>query len=658
MDKIKKELNDLNNKLLKFARAYYYNDQSLVTDQEYDGLYNYFQKLVKSYPQLEPANSILKQIGYLKVDNRFQKIAHRFQMYSLSNAFNEGDIINFNKQIKDNLNVDFDLEYLVEPKIDGISISLIYNNKKLTRALTRGNGIVGEDVTHNVWEIASIPKIIEYSQPIEFRGEIYISKSDFKKLNRGEQQFANSRNAAAGSLRQLDSKIVAERKLNAFVYSIPNPLDHKIFTYKAMLDFIKIQGFKIPTVHKKTKGVKKLFTIVEEIATLRKKLDYEIDGIVIKLNDIKLWEDVGYTVKFPKYMIAYKLPAEIAKTTLLDIFPTIGRTGRVTYNAKLSPVQLAGTIVTAATLHNADYINEINANKNDLVCVKKAGEIIPKVLSVARKNNNRKWKEATNCPSCQKLLVRFPNEVDQYCTNQHCAEKKQALFKHFVSRNAMNIEGLSSENLMLFTTYNLIDDLPSIMALDSNYDTILALDRFQQKAATKITESIKKAKTVALDKFIFALGIRHVGSKTSTIIAKRFGTIKNVIEAKISDLESIHDIGPKVANSLLSFFKSPATQKMLDKFWANGVIVKPLETNISRQLNGETFVITGTLSKPRLIIKQTIEAHGGNLTNTISAKTSYLLVGKDAGSKLKKAQDLGTKIISENDFEKLLITKE
>ena len=654
MNNLKEKIRKLNSDLLKFAREYYFNNKPIISDTEYDRSYLEFQKLIKNYPDLEPNNSILRQVGSLKIDNRFKKVVHQSKMLSLNNAFDENDILNFNKQIQDKIHYFNDIEYVVEPKIDGVSISLIYKNGNFLRAVTRGNGIVGEDVTHNVWEINDIPKKIKYQKLIEFRGEIYIANSTFKKLNSAAQNFANPRNVASGSLRQLNPAITAKRKLESFIYSIPNPTKHNLFSYDKMLEFIKKQNFKVSNLYQKVGNAVSIHKIIMEIQAMKEKLDYEIDGVVIKVNNIKFWEDIGYTVKFPKYMIAYKFPEEKVITELLDIFPTIGRTGRVTYNAKLAPVKLAGSIVSSATLHNANYINEINTNKGDFVFVKKAGEIIPKVISVANKKNINKWNEVSNCPSCNSNLIRYDNEVDQYCANVSCAARNLASYTHFVSKEAMNIEGLSEKIIKKFIKNNIITDLPSIIDLENKYSRINNLKGFREKSTNNIINSVKKAKKVSLNQFIFALGIRHVGSKTATIIAKKLRNIDNFKLILNKDLELIRDIGPKVSHSLIEYFNNEDNIKMINKFINYGVTIKELEESITNIFNGMTFVITGTLSMPRNNFVKIIELNGGNVIGSVSLKTDYLLAGNDSGFKLNKAIDLGVKIINEEKFFKLV----
>ena len=517
--KIKK----LSEKLDFWALEYYKNDNPSVTDAEYDGVYNTLVELEKEFPELALQNSITKRVGS-DIDNRFKKVKHNFQMLSLSNAFNEDDIKDFNKKIIKEIG-DSKLKYVTELKIDGLSISIHYKGGKLTQALTRGDGITGEDVTHNVLNIKDVPNEIEYKKDLEVRGEIYIKLDDFETL-KDKFGFANPRNAAAGSMRQLDANISKERNLSSFIYMIPNPLDHGFKTHKETLEFIKECGFATNDKTVFHNNINSVIEQIEVITNFKENLNYQIDGIVIKVDQVDLYEDIGYTSKFPKYMTAFKFPEELVITELEDIFVTIGRTGRVTYNAKLSPVRLGGTTVTAATLHNSDYINKLGINIGDRVHVKKAGEIIPKVVSVFEKKNNEKWAEATTCPSCKEALSRTEGEVDQYCLNKECDWVKQAKIEHFVSRTAMNIVGVSSEIIRTFIKAGFIKDISDLYKLKEHKEEIIGMPGFKTKSVTKILSSIEESRTQDLDKFIFGLGIRHVGAKNAKIISKRFGSLK------------------------------------------------------------------------------------------------------------------------------------
>ena len=653
MNSIKEAISSLKKKLDKWSIEYYKEDKPTVFDLQYDATYNELVKLEKEYPELKTDDSITNRVGS-KLDNRFKKVKHIEPMLSLSNAFNKEDLLKFDKKIKDLLHTNIDIEYAIEYKIDGLSISLLYIDGKLSKAVTRGNGLIGEDITHNVLEINDIPKIINLKETIEIRGEAFMPLDVFKELNINGANFANPRNAAAGTLRQLDSNISKERKLSTFMYSIPNPAKYNFHTHKETIDFIYDNKLNTNMDNKIVKNIDEAIKLIDKITENRINLNYEIDGIVLKVNNISLWEDIGNTVKFPKYMTAFKFPEEVASTKLIDIFITIGRTGRVTYNAKLSPIRLAGTTVQAATLHNADYIREIGINIGDIVKVKKAGEIIPKVLAVAKKNNANKWEEAANCSSCHSLLSRKEDEVDQYCINKECPQVNISKLEHFVSRVAMDIEGLSTSTIKTFLENGIITDIPSIFEIPNKAEEILALDNFKIKSFTNISNAINKSKTNDLHKLIFGLGIRHVGAKNSKILARRFGKFENIIKASLGDLTSIRDLGDKVSKSIIDYFLNDANIITLKRLKENGVNPKETDSPKSSLFVGSSFVITGTLSKPRKYFANIIEQNSGNVSSAVTSKTTYLLAGKKAGSKLVKAREYNIIIINEEDLGKML----
>ena len=653
MKNIKDTIKSINDKLNKWAKEYYEEDKPSVSDAQYDALYKELVELEKKHPQFILEDSITKRVGYLK-NTKFEKVKHKFPMLSLSNAFNKDDLIKFNKQIRDQLHTSNDIEYVLEYKIDGLSISLIYENGKLIKGITRGDGVVGEDVTHNILTIKDIPKEIKYKNYLEVRGEIFISNSTFKQLINEGHNFANPRNAAAGTIRQLDSNIAKERKLSSFIYSIPNPIEHNLNSHSESLKFLESNNFSINKNFIHCKNIDEVLNAIDKLTKKRDSQDYEIDGIVTKVNNIKLWEDIGYTSKFPKYMIAYKFPEEVSQTQLLDIFPTIGRTGRVTYNAKLSPVRLAGTTVSAATLHNADYILENDINIGDVVNVKKAGEIIPKVLSVFKKKNNTKWNEATVCPSCNFKLIRYDSEVDQYCVNPRCIDINIAKLNHFVSREAMDIEGLSIETIRTFYSESLLTNFVSIYKLSNHKEQILAMPGFKDKSVNNMLSAIEKSKTNDLSKFIFALGIRHVGKKNSRILSKRFSSLSTIMDTNEDSIMQIRDLGPKAATSLISFFKDEENKKEIKELLDLGLKLKEEEKMNSKIFEGKTFVITGTLSKSRNEFENIIELNSGNISSSVTSKTSYVLVGENPGSKLDKAKNLNIPILKEEQFKNLL----
>ena len=652
----KEKIENLRKKLNVWSREYYEKDSPSVSDAKYDSAYSQLIELEKKYPQFYDPNSITQKVGG-KTDNRFKKIKHKFPMLSLGNAFNKGELLKFDKQVKDALYAEKDIEYVVEYKIDGLSILVQYENGNFYRAVTRGDGFEGEDVSHNVITIDDVPKKIKYKNSLEVRGEIYMKKSVFEKLNQKGLNLANPRNAASGTIRQLDSKIAKNRKLSAFLYSIPNPLSHNLSTHYQLLKFLEDNKIKINKKTYLAQNIDQAILLVEKMTEKRNDLPYLVDGVVVKVNNIKTWEDIGSTVKFPKYMIAFKFPEEVVETKLVDIFPTVGRTGRITYNAKLSPVKLVGTKVKSATLHNAEYIEELDINVGDIVKVKKAGDIIPKVLGVKLKVNHKKWKRHLNCPSCHSLLKVEKDLVDQYCVNEKCLEKNISNFEHYVSKGAMNIEGFSSETIKTFLKEKLIVDIPSIFNLKNYKDKILSLPGWKEKSLNKLLKAIEDSKNLTLDKFIFSLGIRHVGSKNSKILAKRFGKLENLINASNYSLESIRDIGDKVSESLTSYFLNQKNQELIKKLISLGINIIETEEPKSSVFNGLTFVITGVLNKPRKHFMDIIELNSGNVATAITSKTDYLIVGENPGSKLIKAQNLKVDVLDEDAFNKLLKEK-
>ncbi len=635
-------------KLLKqWGHEYYDLDQPTVSDAQYDGAIIELKNLETNNPNLITPDSPTQTVGGTVLD-KFVKVKHEFPMLSLSNAFNHEDLRKFDEQIKKILHSQQDIKYTCELKIDGVSISLLYKDGKLDKAITRGNGVTGEDVTHNVKTIRSIPQNIMYKKDLEIRGEIYMSDKVFEKLNYQGENFANPRNAASGTLRQLDSSVAQKRQLDAFLYMIPNPLDHNLISHKETLDFIQSQG--LPT-NKETRLVTSIQGAIDFVEQYKSaKLGYEYDGIVIKVDDNNIHEEIGYTAKAPKYMIAYKFPEEVASTELIDIFSTIGRTGRVTYNAKLSPVRLSGTVVSAATLHNADYVAGLGLSIGDIVKVKKAGEIIPKVIGIDKKKGINLWRKDIDCPICRNKLSRTEGEVDQYCINEACPAILKASIQHYVSREAMDIEGFGNKIVERLINEGFVKSIIDIYKLDKN--NLIALEGFQEKSVKKLLFAIEKSKTQELNRFIFGLGIRHVGAKYAKILAKRFGTLQAIIEAKSDKLNSIREIGPKVMSSILEYLEENSW--LIQGLKDVGVSPTELEGAVSNILIGKTFAVTGTLSETRKYFTDIIEINGGNVSSTISSKTDYLLAGKSSGSKLDRANSLNVQVINESEFKNMI----
>ena len=653
MKNTKDYINKLNDKLLNWAEYYYVNDEPKVSDEEYDGSYIELQELITENPDLEPLNSILGKVGG-DIDNRFKKVEHEHKMLSLSNAFSSEDLYKFDKQIKDLLHDDSEIEYTIEYKIDGLSISILYREGKLFKAITRGDGFIGEDVTHNVREIKDVPKTISYKKPLEVRGEIFMSDDVFEMHNNNGSSFANPRNAASGSIRQLDSKIARARNLSTFIYEMPNKNVEGIFSHSGLLEFMSKAGFNTNGETIIVKNIDEVIKQVEILQEKRDKLGYAVDGIVIKVNNISLYEDIGHTVKFPKYMIAYKFPAETAVTTLEDIFVTIGRTGRVTYNAKLSPVRLAGSVVSAATLHNADYVRKLSINSGDSVVIKKAGDIIPKVIRLDKKINETVWREQVICDGCGSEFIRQENEVDQYCLNSKCPLIELSSLEHFVSKNAMDIDGVSTQILKTLISNELITDIPSLYMLHKHREKLLTLEGFKEKSVGKMLDAIEKSKSQKLSKFLFGLGVRHLGAKGSKTLARRFGTLDNIMNASEDEIILIRDLGEKVSLSIFNFFKSETNINTIKILKDLGMNLEEETTSVSNIFEGKTFVVTGTLSKSRKHYVEMIESNGGNVSSAVSKNTSFLLIGLNPGSKNVKAEQLGVKIIKEIDLESMM----
>lgn len=648
---IKEKILEIRNKLMKWNKEYYIEDSPSVSDAQYDGLMNELISLEKQYPEFYDENSPSVRVGGKALDH-FVKIKHDFPMMSLGNAFSYDDVLSFKSQINRELARKDDFKIVGELKIDGLSIAIKYKNGQLDKAITRGDGIVGEDVTLNVRTIKSIPLKISYKEDLEVRGEIFMSNSTFDSLNKSGHNFANPRNAAAGTIRQLDSKIASERDLEAFIYSIPNPLDHNLKTHTELLSFLKANGFRVNPESKLLNSDIEIKDYIEHITNVRESLDYTIDGIVFKVNDINLYEDIGFTSKFPKFMIAFKFPEEQARTKLIDIFPTVGRTGRITYNAKLEPVRLGGSTISSATLHNANYIYDLDLNIGDEVYIKKAGEIIPKVVSVFKKNNNEKWVETKECPNCSSTLIRELGEVDQYCLNQDCSAIIEASIIHFASRNAMNIEGLGENLVKRLLNQKVLTTLPSIYDLELHKQSLINMEGFNIKSVDNLINSIEKSKSSTLERFIFALGIRYIGEKTAKVLAKRFGSIDALINSSLNDLLKIRDLGEVGANSIIKHFSQ--NKHVVVELVSKGIIFNTSNLEVKNIFNGKNFVITGTLSKPRSYFKDKIELGNGNVSSAVSKNTDYLLIGENPGSKYDKAKSLNITIINENEFLKLM----
>lgn len=641
------------NELIKIIEEanynYYVLDKPKITDQEYD---SYMQELIgleKKYPQYKREDSPTARVGGAVLDE-FEKTTHNMPMLSISNVFNEEEVRNFDLKIKkENIKP----EYVCELKIDGLAISLTYKNGILIKGATRGDGLIGEDVTNNIKTIKSIPLKLNKNIDIEVRGEVYMSKKVFNELNKNrKEKFMNTRNAAAGSIRQLDSKVCKSRKLDCFIYHLPNPLDYNIFTHNESLNFMKSLGFVVNENNKYFNDIEKVIEFINKYTKKRKELPYEIDGIVIKLNNINDQQKLGNTSKYPKWLTAYKFPAEEIITKLKDIIFTVGRTGKVVPNAVLEPVLVQGSIVSRATLHNEKFIVDKDIRVNDFVSIVKAGDIIPAVVEVKkdrRKSTNKKFEMITNCPICNSKLVK-KEEASHYCINENCDARKIESLIHFCERNAMNIEGLGENILEEFYNMGYIKSIVDIYKLKDYKEELTNLFGYGEKSITNLLESIEKSKSNSLERLICGLGIRQVGLKMAKILARKYKNMDSLINSNEEDLFNIENVGPIIVKNIIDYFSNKENIKLINELKKQNVNMEYISRIERSNLNivGKTFVITGKLSIPREYIKTLLEDNGGRVTESISTKTDVLILGEDAGSKYDKAKKLNVEIWNED----------
>lgn len=658
---IKKEIDDLVSKIKQWNYEYYLLDQPTISDSVYDQHYRKLVALEKKYPQFASSSSPTKTVGATMINSNLKKVTHQTPMLSLANAFNQTDLIRFDQQVKKITNQKY-ISYVCELKIDGLSITITYDEGKLKLGATRGDGTLGEDITENLKEIKTIPLTLKDAKikNLDVRGEVFLSKKDFATLNHEQKKinlplFANPRNAAAGTLRQLDKSIVAKRKLNAFLYYYVDALKDGIKTHSEALALLKQYHFNVNPKWKLCQDIDQVWLYIEKYQAIRNNLPYEIDGIVVKVNDLATYQLLGNTNKAPRWAIAYKFPAVTTTTKLIAIFATVGRTGRITYNAKLEPVLLSGSRISYATLHNGDYIIDKDLRAGDLVEIKKAGDIIPEVIKAvvgARKGKLKKFKKATHCPKCHSVLEQVADEVDQYCVNTNCPARILKSLIHFCSRNAMNITGLKEKNLQRFLNLGWIHDVADIYKLVNYRQEIINLEKFGEKSFNNLVNMIIKSKSNSLERLLFALGIRHVGEKNAEILANHFQTLKNLMTAKYEELAEIDDVGPTIATSIVDYFANQDNQKLIKKLQElkiNFTFLK--EITIHEQIfSNTTFVITGSLSKSRTYFVTLLKSYGATITNSITSNTDYLLVGENPGSKLEKAQKLNVKILNETEL--------
>lgn len=656
----KKRIEAIKKQMKKIDYAYYVLDKPIVSDAARDSLKDELEKLEAGYPELITVDSPTQRIGG-KALGRFEKYRHKIPKWSIDDVFSFNEVREFDARVKRFLDLPekSNIEYVCELKIDGLNMSYIYKNGLLDKAVTRGDGVVGEVVTHTVRTIDSIPLIIDDKDDLEVGGEVYMPKVSFEKLNKeqikkGEQIFANPRNAAAGTVRQLDPKVAAERDLDAFMYLYEGPKKFK--TQEEVLKELMRLGFRVAGHFQKIKNIgeaQKFFTYWQKH---RESLPFEIDGIVIKVNGIDYQERLGRTAKLVRWAAAYKFPAEQVTTVVENIEVQVGRTGVLTPVAHLRPVALAGSIVKRATLHNADEIRRLDVRIGDTVILQKAGDVIPDIVQVLpkmRTGKEKKFKMPSYCPICGSAAKQRPGEVAWFCDNKDCYAQQLERLAHFVSKPGFNIDGLGPKIIESLQAADLLKTPADLFLLTE--DDLEPLERFAEKSAKNLVESIAASKHVDLSKFIYALGIRHVGEETAIALAKNFGSIKKIQEASLEDLQQTEDIGPKVGQSVKEWFNDKYNKKLLDELFANGIILKNPEKKLPGKLSGLTFVLTGELDNfSRDEAKEKIRGLGGDVSSSVSKQTSYVLAGDNPGSKYAKAKALGVKIIDEKEFNKMI----
>lgn len=652
---IKDKIDKLRKEIETYNYEYHVLDKPTISDYDYDKKFNELLKLEEENPEFFDASSPTQKVGGEILD-AFVKVEHGVPMYSLSNAFNKDDLMSFDKRVKV---LDPDLEYDVELKIDGLAMSLEYEDGKLVRAVTRGNGLIGEDVTHNIKVIDSIPLRLNEAVDLVVRGEIFMPHASFqevnqKRLDEGQDLFANCRNAASGTIRQLDSSVVAQRGLDGFWYTLVDAENYNLKSQTEALNYMSSLGFKTNHENKTYQSIDDVFNRVEEIDLMRHDLPYDTDGVVIKVNDFALQEQLGSTVRVPRFAIAYKFKAEEVESRVQDIFLTVGRTGRITPNAKLDAVEISGSTVAYATLHNADYIDKKDIRVNDFVMVRKAGEIIPEIVSVIlekREQSSEKYQLPELCPVCDDPLMKFEGEVDHYCVNANCPAQVAEALIHFASRVAMDIDTMGEKRVQQLHNADVLSNIVDVYTLKNHRSKLLTLEKMGEKSVDKLLAAIEKSKKQSLDRLIFGLGIRHVGAKTSSVLANHFKSMDALMASDYETLILIDEIGDIIAESIVSFFSIQDNLDMIMELKDLGVYGEYEDSQVSDVFSEMRFVLTGSLSQmTRNEAKAKIEALGGTVTGSVSSKTSLVVYGEQAGSKLAKAQELNIKTWDEAEF--------
>lgn len=665
LDNIKKKIEKMREDILKYNQYYYTNNESLISDVEYDNLIKELKELEEQYPQFKNVESPTEKVGATNLrESKFQKITHKKPMLSLSNTYNEGEIGDFIERVRKLVPEDKELKYALELKLDGLSISVQYEKGKLVRGVTRGDGAIGEDVTENIMEIATIPHELSEPLDLEVRGEIVLPLSNFLKLNErrmeaGEEVFANPRNAASGTLRQIDSSIIKERGLDSYFYFLVDAEKYGVKTHSESIKFLEKLGFKTTGVCEVLESASKLKKRIDYWEKAKENLDYETDGMVIKVDELELWNILGNTTKSPRWAIAYKFPAKQVTTTMLGVTWQVGRTGKVTPVAELEEVLLSGSKVKRASLHNFHEIERKDIRIGDKVFIEKAAEIIPQVVKSIkefRDGSEIQIVEPTECPVCQSPVAREEGQVDIKCTNPNCPGKIKGRIEYFVSRDAMNISGFGSKMVEKMLELGFIKNAGDIYNLKSHEEELVKIEKMGKRSVEKLLESIEESKKRDYSKVLYALGIPFIGKYSGKLLANASGNIDKLMNMSIEELIEIDGVGDKGAKAVYDFFRDSENIQLIEVLRGYGLQfaqeVKEEQSSEERIFKGKTFLFTGTLKNfKREEIKEEIEKLGGKNLSAVSKNLDYLIIGEKAGSKLKKAQELGTvKILTEDEF--------
>lgn len=663
---IKERAAYLRKELNRHNYLYYVLDEPEVSDAEYDRMMRELVELEEQHPELITPDSPTQRVGALPLE-KFASVPHTLPMLSLENGLSEEEIMAFDQRVKKFLSTDARIAYTAEPKMDGTAVELIYENGILVRASTRGDGFTGEDITANVRTIRTVPLTLRtdvsfpFSKTMDVRGEVFIALEAFRELNKerlekGESLFANPRNAAAGSLRQLDSKITAQRPLEIFCYGIGMTEGLSVTTHWDILRRLKRLGLRINPLIQRCEGIKNAIDYYKEIESKRHQLPYEIDGVVIKVDDLDLQRKLGEKSRSPRWAIAYKFPPTQETTRVEKIEVQVGRTGVLTPVARLKPVPVGGVVVSRATLHNEDEVAKKDIREGDTVLVQRAGDVIPEVVKVIaskRTGNEVPFRMPDVCPVCGSEVVRLEGEVARRCINASCTAQVKERIKHFASKDALDIDGLGDKLVEQMVEKGLIKSYADLFGLER--DTVVGLERMAEKSADNLLAALKKSKRTTLARFIYALGIRYVGEHLAKVLAERFGSLERLMGAHEEDLLSVEEIGPQVSKSVVAFFKNPENRRNIERLFDGGVVPEAAPAATKTPLAGKTFVVTGTLpSMTRAEAKARIEEQGGKVAGSVSSKTSYVIVGENPGSKLDKAKNLGIEILDEEGLKRLI----